>query len=47
MKHKLGDIDRINHIVDSIEKIEKILEGVSMRILSQIMKKALLLKDCC
>lgn len=30
MKHKLGDIDRINHIVDSIEKIEKILKGVSM-----------------
>ncbi|MDO5614924.1 MAG: hypothetical protein Q4G16_01950 [Cruoricaptor ignavus] len=30
MKHSLGDLERINHILDAIKKIEIILDGISM-----------------
>jgi uncharacterized protein with HEPN domain len=30
MKHNLGNLDRINHIIDAIQKIEIILKNVSM-----------------
>jgi uncharacterized protein with HEPN domain len=30
MKHKLGDLERINHIIDAIQKIELFTNGVSM-----------------
>ena len=41
MKHNLGNLERINHILDAIEKIEIITENISMETFNSNMEKYL------
>ncbi len=45
MKHNLGNLERINHILDAIEKIEIITENISMETFNSNMENIFLLKD--